>query len=404
MKTDRRLLGLFSFPDARSARRLLLAATLVIGNLSPAADSAPAPARAKEYNMFVGADLFLVKEQQPYPILYASGKNLEVKIGSEIKQFKIYELPNLRATPNLKLSRSLVTVTGYKHDRGFTSGNNPHLRWARDSAIAAEMDLNARNASAPKFDPFKDRITGLATFLGARGQPAPPAEATTIQGPTFSPDTSGLVDNATEKLTSENYDLLRVEFQLSSSKRIADPYMAIITDVSDPSRPGTVLRWFYIDTLRDIDDHPQKIRVEEAGFPPGFKVLTTAVHIYSRGQEVATNQAERRLEMTLDEAHEYLAIQHLASHKNSTVPPSLALAELPTDFRQRATPNQLKQKLEIKVDANGKVTGLAPLGPATAIDPYIAETVRNFRFNPALEKGAPIAGQLSVELSELVHY
>lgn len=404
MKTDHPITRFSPLLPARSARRLLLAAALAAGNFTPAADTPPPPARAKEYNMFVGADLFLVKDQQPYPILYASGKNLDVKIGGEIKQFKIHEVPNLRATPNLKLSRSLVTVTGYKHEQGFTSGNNPHLRWARESAIAAELDFNARNASAPKFDPFKDRLTGLATFLEARGLPAPPAAPTAIQGPTFSSNASGLVDNATESLTSENYDLLRVEFQLSSPKRITDPYMAIITDVSDPSRPGTVLRWFYIDTLRDVDEHPQKIRVEEAGFPPGFKVLTTAVHIYSRGQEVATNQAERRLEMTLDEAHEYLSIQHLASHKNGTVPPSLALAELPTDFRMRATPNQLKQKLEIKVDAIGKVTALTPLGPATAIDPYIAETVRNFRFNPALEKGAPVAGQLSVELSDLVRY
>lgn len=352
--------------------------------------------------MFVGADLFLVKDQQPYPILYASGKNLDVKIGNEIKQFKIYEVPNLRATPNLKLSRSLVTVTGYKHEQGFTAGNNPHLRWARDAAIAAELDFNARNAAAPAFNPFTDRLNGLATFLAANGQPPPPPEARKLEAPTFAPYAAGLVDDATGKLTSENYDLLRVEFQLSSPKRITDPYMAIITDVSDPSRPGSVLRWFYIDTLREIDERPQKIRVEEAGFPPGFKVLSTAVHIYSRGQEVATNQAERRLEMTLDEAHEYLTIQHLAAHKNATVPPTLALAELPTDFRTRATPNQLKQKLAIKVDANGKVTELTPLGPATAIDPYIAETVRNFRFNPALAKGAPVSGEFTGELAALV--
>ncbi|HEX2855517.1 MAG TPA: hypothetical protein VHO24_19940 [Opitutaceae bacterium] len=359
----------------------------------------------KEFHMFVGADLFVVKDLQPYPVVYAEGQILDVKIGQELKHLNIRDVKSLRATPNLKLTRSYATISTYKQEQGFSAANDPLLKWAHDMNVSAELSFAATNAAAPKFNPFNDLQAGVAANLAARGLPgAPVAAPSSTPVPNAPSIPSGLTESSTGNLASENYDVLRVNFQLSSPRRIPDPYLAIIADITDPAKPGETFRWFYIDTLKDIDEKPQKIRVSAAGFPPGFKVLDTSVHIYSRGQEVATNQAKSRHEMSLDEAHEYLTIQHLASHKGATLPPSLSLAELPADFHMRATPNQLKQTLEIKVDASGRATAVTSQADAAEIpfDAYLAGAVKNFRFNPALDQGRPIEGKLTAKLSELV--
>ena len=78
---------------------MVVAALLLAKNFALAAD-APAAA-TKEYTMFVGADLFLIKDKQSYPILYAEGKMLDVKIDGVVKHIHIREANTLRATASL---------------------------------------------------------------------------------------------------------------------------------------------------------------------------------------------------------------------------------------------------------------------------------------------------------------
>ena len=78
-------------------------------------------------------------------------------------------------------------------------------------------------------------------------------------------------------------------------------------------RPGTVQNLVYAKELHPIDAHPTNVHFVEDGFPQDFELVDFQLHVYNRGEEVATTVSAERVELTRDEAFEYVRIEYILS-------------------------------------------------------------------------------------------
>ena len=58
----------------------------------------------------------------------------------------------------------------------------------------------------------------------------------------------------------------------------------------------------YAEALHPIDEHLSHVHFVEEGFPFNYELVDFQLHIYNRGDEIATNIAADRVELTRDEA------------------------------------------------------------------------------------------------------
>src|ERR1035438_3233767 len=77
---------------------------------------------------------------------------------------------------------------------------------------------------------------------------------------------------------------------------------------------------------------PVAVHFYEEGFPPAFELQGFDVHLYNRGEEVATNVSPKRVELTRDEAFEYIKMEYISAHKGDTLAAVPVMGKLPADL------------------------------------------------------------------------
>ena len=145
------------------------------------------------------------------------------------------------------------------------------------------------------------------------------------------------------------------------------------------------------------------MHLTQGGFPLGFVMDDFKVHLFDRGQELATNVADKRVPLTRDEAFLYLKIDYVSSHKEATLPPTAAMGKLPADLRSRLTSAQFAHTFFVKVSKDG-LPGEVFLDEACAQkadDSYLLSVIRDIRFNPALDKGRAVDGVARLNFDSL---
>ena len=136
--------------------------------------------------------------------------------------------------------------------------------------------------------------------------------------------------------------------------------------------------------------------------PPGFEILQSEFHFYTKGAEVASTQADKTVALSRDEAHEYLVMDHVATHKGATLPAAMALAATTPGLRAQLADPVWPAQLYVQVDPDGR-----PLGAfrdetcRQPADAAVAAVVATARFVPALKAGQPVAGVAVVRPVEL---
>ena len=198
-------------------------------------------------------------------------------------------------------------------------------------------------------------------------------------------------------------DRLDVECRLSSPQRLEKTYVILITDFTITGRDGVrEFRRVSGQRVGAIDTKPRKVTLYQTGFPPGFHVTQYRIVLFADGQEVATNLIENQAALSEDEAYHYILNGYLASHKGHTSPPA-AMLMWPKAKVGATDSATLRQPIYVSVDATGKVTSVSadPTTP-TEVSPAVTETLRYFRFIPALESGNPVNGRAKVVLADFV--
>jgi hypothetical protein len=217
-------------------------------------------------------------------------------------------------------------------------------------------------------------------------------------------DTTQYVNQMYKELAEGNYDAMEVSFKISSPVELDDPHMVILFKFQErDAKPGSEGLLIHAEALDPIGPKPKYIRVRQAGLPKGFKYLDSEVHIFNRGEEVATNASARRVELTREEAQQYLVIEHLGANKDATVPALAVAGTLPPERLKTLTLDQLNRTYYAKIGPDGSVLGLFADESChlKSDDDAVLAAVSTAFFKPALVKGKPVEGVARVRLGEI---
>jgi hypothetical protein len=206
------------------------------------------------------------------------------------------------------------------------------------------------------------------------------------------------------RIATGGLDAMDVEFDIRSAKPLHNPYVVTMTRFhASGSKPGMVQNMVYAKSLNPIDEHLSHVHFVEDGFPFDYELIDFQIHIYNRGEEIATNIAADRVELTRDEAFEYVKMEYVGSHRRDTLPAVPAMARLPADLPAKLALGKYGAAFYVRVSKDGLADkAFADSACAHRIDdPYLDSVVKRVRFKPALDEGKPVDGVATLNLRQL---
>jgi hypothetical protein len=377
----------------------------------------------KTHTLFMGADISVNLDKDLYPVRNVIGSNWVVSINGDDKEISAKSAPiNLKITPNLKLTEVSAVITGFQKAPTYSYENDPSVRITKSMASAAlvnsqfSMDAaDARHASdMQNFNKKELNPYGGAAKLAQsdnRFGRAPVAMLDTKSPTDLAADAARAAEaqaanglEPTGRVATMGLDAMEIEFSVSSANPLHDPYVVTITRYRKPSgKPGEVYSLVYAKGLDPIYAQQSHVHFIEEGFPFNYELVDFQFHLYDRGREVATNISDRRVEMTRDEAFEYVKIEYVSSHRGETLPAVPAMGRLPAELPSRVASGKYADTFFAKVSKDGLADQVfADAGCSRKIDdPFLESVVKSIKFKPALSDGKPVDGIAALNLNKL---
>lgn len=407
------------FPS--SARPVLAGLLAIVGPHFMATSTFGAPSapegEIKTHTLFMGADFDVQLKRSFYRVRDVSGGSVVIRVNDEEVRLPMNEGPvNMKVVQSLKLTETSAAIVDLKGERAYTPSADPVRKFLREQpGGAAHLRANqaeiqsysaqqgvagARNSGAPAgvgaaivAQAEQSAMTagnGFASALSAEG-----SDANSIA--TYSAKME-------EELAKKLFDAMEVTFEVSSPQPVDHPYVVIVAQYRErDEKPGAAHNWIYACALEPIGRKPRRVRFVQGGLPPGFELLKFKLHLYDHGHEIATNVAENRVPLTREEAFQYLKIEYLTGHKDTTLPPTAAMGNLPADLPSRLTGGQFTQTFFVAVSKDG-LPGQVFSDESCSQrvdDPYILSVIKDLRFRPALDKGRAVDGVARLNLDQL---
>lgn len=399
-----------------SCAQILILAALG-GSAGPAWAQSPAPERAQ--TLFMGADVSVGPGKELYAVKDVIGTSWVIDVNGRTEVLSSKEGPmNIRVSPTLKLTEVSASIQNLKRERGYTFGNDPNVRLTRALTQTAveNADYHASQNQAEAEQTGTMTATQMRVNLndsngGSSNSPA--KRAPVIQQTIQSGDQTLAVSTnevGSDQSVGRNnpltagFDAVDVNFDVSSAKKLENPYVITMTRFHPrDSGPGTVQILVYARSLNPIDSHPANVHFVEGGFPNEFEMIDFQLHVYNRGKEVATNISSKRVELTSDEAFEYIKMEYEGAHKGETLGPVPAMGTLPVDLPALLAEGKYRGPVYVRVSKDGLAEDayLDPACERNAGDPYLSSVVRGIRFKPALSNGKAVEGVTSINLRQL---
>jgi hypothetical protein len=370
---------------------------------------AGAQATPKEYTLFEGANIGVNLDKSVYPVRDVFGASWVIDINGQEKAVSAKDAPvDLKIAQALKLTEQSATIAGFKREPGYSFANDPAVRLTRGMSVAADVNAGYQAAAnqAAAVNPASISVSSPTSKAGgaadAQVQNADALSAASISSATSGADASTALQE--RNATSEGYDAMNIEFEISSATPLADPYLVTMIKFHPKgSGPGIVQSMVYAKALNPINEHPAKVKFAQEGFPFDYEVIDFQLHLYNHGVEVATNISPGRREMTPEQAFEYVKTTYITAHKNSTLPAAPIMGELPPDLSSQLAAGKYSEPIFVKVSKEGLASDAYSDAACTARidDPYLRTVVRSIRFKPALEDGKPVDGVATLNLGRL---
>ena len=365
---------------------------------------------SKTHTLFMGADVYVGTDKDVHAVRDVDGTSWVVDVNGKPEAIRADGALTIKITSKLKLTAVSATVTGLKSERSYTPNNDPSAMLAKALVIAEDnysgnqAAVNLANANVAHRMQVASYINGMTGGGGAAGTET--AEVRAAKADAARQAVSAGADNELygDRGVPSGYDALDVTFEVSSERPLNNPYVVTVTRFHpSESDPGHLQTLIYAKALNPIDAHAQSVHLTEGGFPAGFGVQDFQVHLYNRGEEVATTVSARRVPLTRDEAFEYVRMEYLAAHKGETLQPTPAMGRLPSDLPKLLAEGKYRETYYVRVsrDGLGGEPFLDPSCTRRADDPYLQSVVRSIRFKPALENGTPVEGVAPLNLGQL---
>ncbi len=407
----------------------------------------------KTHTLFMGCDIAINLDRDLYPVRDVFGSNWVVDINGQQREISSKEAPlNLKITPTLKLAEGSATILGFRKVPAYSFDNDPSVRITKglvySASTSADLRATAQNAmnrvdvmmnrdmgAFSQFVASDDQFSANAMMIKAMyaysdshptktsgGYPmANPTAPAALSDPlglgNIGPDlhaasvvaasagnqtTNG--NEPTGRLATQGLDALDIEFDITSPKPLHNPYVVTISRYRAPdSKPGTYQNLVYAKAIDPIDIHPSHVHFTEDGFPFNYEMIDFQLHVYNRGIEVATSISTDRVELTRDEAFEYIKMEYVNAHRDATLPPAAAMGQLPADLPTRLAAGDYGQTFYVRVSAEGLAEDayLDAACKKKVDDPYVVSLLSRVRFKPALDKGEPIEAVAPLNLNKL---
>ena len=395
--------------------RVFFAGVLLCGYLPPKV--AKAGSGEKSNTLFMGADVSVAVDKGVYAVEDVIGSSWVVEVDGRTRVIPSKEgTTTIKITPSLKITGVSVNVANLKSVRGFTFGNDPSVRLTRsltqtavenadfhdaqDQAIAAQ---NVTIASAQTRASLEDKNN--IYDISHRNPVIKEALDSAQNNLTDTNDQVGsdLSVGRNHPLT-DGVDAMEVNFDVSSGRRLQNPYVVTITRFHPKDgAAGIVQVLVYARSLNPIDSHPTNVHFIEGGFPANFELVDFQMHVYNAGVEVATSVSSKRVELTADEAFEYVKMEYIGAHPKETRPPEPAVGLLPVELPERVALGKYVGPYFVRVSKDGLADEVYLDAACTRKvgDASLDSLVKSIRFDPALSNGKAVEGIASVQLNQL---
>jgi hypothetical protein len=385
---------------------------------------------AKTHTLFMGADISVSLGGDLYPVKDVVGASWVLSIGGLEKLLSTKDAnTNVKITPNLKLAEGSASIIGFTRMQTYSYANDPNViitkRLTKAGMSTAMLQGVASDAQA-YLETVGNRGLGPSSIfadadkqfgdkalmnLGSVGFKSTPGDGS--QGPAIKYARQqlavavGNTKSEAEALgqpTTLGLDAMNVDFTISSAKPLYNPYVVTMTRFHPKgSKPGVVQNHIYAEALNPIDSHPQRVHFVEEGFPYDYELVEFQLHIYNRGVEIPTSLSDNRVDLTRDEAFEYVKIEYIDAHRDATLPPVAAMGKLPAELPTRLAAGDYGSPFYVKVSKEGLADEFfSDRGCKKRIeDPFLDSVVKDLRFKPALARGKAVPGIAEVNLGKL---
>ena len=188
---------------------------------------------------------------------------------------------------------------------------------------------------------------------------------------------------------------LKLSFDLSAPQEITGAYLFIQVRVRADGE------WRDISFCRSIDrvfNKPRRVSILQPGFPPGFEVADTQLHLFRHGVEIPTTLSPKHMAITQADAREFARLQRLGDTTQGTAPAVVVPELLPLPLLDATRADALDVPVLVSLDARGEIISL---GDARQIVPApVDAALRAMTFLPALENGQAVPSTLTVNPGE----
>ncbi|HUG12047.1 MAG TPA: hypothetical protein VMM36_13590 [Opitutaceae bacterium] len=402
-----------TFTITRSLVHSVLIATFALPLLLVAAPESGKPA----YTLFMGADLLLEHGDTFHRVEDVSGSRFKITLeGKEVFVMTEFGTARMRIDNGLKLAGTPVALGDLKAERAYTPARDPNRKFNRMAASSAgasaavdvsnfQANMAQQNLGGVMGNPYStaDQVAIAQSGLDAANRAQENAQLS------IGSDLNSAASHAHTlalELAEENFDAIELKMQVSSPVPLDNPYVLIIARIHErDEKPGVFRSWIFAKKLDPIGTRPEKIYINQGGLPIGYSLEDYQVRIYNHGREMPTSHSPKRVDLTRDEALQFIVIEHLAANKDASVPAAPVFGEAPADLKTRVAAGDFTQPYYVKVDATGHSLGTFTDKECkrAAADPYVESVVSSVLFAPALEKGEPVEGVARVELAALLN-
>jgi len=406
---SRRRLPRPALPSAAIAALVAAFPAALIAAAPPPTSAAPSTG---EFVVFMGLDVSVADRGSDAPIVAVSESTLAItRNGQEVKmpirdaQFRTRFAPRLSP-----LQLTIEKLAGEAlHDPRTDPGREAlQQQLTMDSIQAhsqeiATMQANQAAQNAANTERISQQPNSPVTQADVQRANAAAAEAATRMDAAYATPIFASALPGSGGATDDTVDAFEVTFRLSSPVEIPGAYGLLRLQVRSPTapqQPFAVLKFF---SLRNTGPDPRRYSIMQTGLPPGFKVDSYSVHIFSDGREVPSNLSANRLAVNLDEAHQFVILRHIQVNPAGTLP-AQALPELvPAGVRERLSGARRDITVDLSIDRDGRVSAVKSInGPSGLPDDVLTAQLREIRFLPALVQGSASASEGTFAIGELL--
>lgn len=370
--------------------------------------SPPAPAAGQTHQLFIGLDVHTPLRGQSARVRTVSGRDAELVVDKDVRRIPIREISRFTPKHETKVSTTRIQIANTRVSRASTRLDQTTRDMIVDEAIAEKetkrqesLDRQARAEALAEQYPA-DAADINAEFERRELVRNIREESPSSQENLFSGHYIAYEDSMRAMDARSAGDEMTFSFELASPTVLDATHVVILAGFKNPSPNAAGSHRVILRPLPPFGSQPLPVSIVEGGIPPGHELESYSIHVYASGHELASNLSAGSVALSRDEATQFMRLKHQREHARTDVGPTAMTDLLPLNFAQGVAANERARRATIKVNAQGVVTSVRLDRLSGANDAYLQSLIREIPFYPAMSEGAPVDGEVTLQLADLM--